>query len=159
MFKSKHSYFALITAAILCMASAGISQTPTPKTKIDEEIIKVSSRLVVVPASVTDANGQAVTGLTAKDFRVLEEGRQQVIENVGNADTVPLEIALLFDVSASTDTMFKFEQETAAKFLQDVMRPIDRATVFTIGAKSTLVAPRDTSERSIAAVRSIVPTK
>ena len=27
-----------------------------------------------------------------------------------------LEIALLFDVSASTDAMFKFQQETAAKF-------------------------------------------
>lgn len=152
-------YFAIITAAFLFTPTSAISQTPTPKPKVDDEVIRVSSRLVVVPVSVTDANGQAVTGLTAKDFRVLEEGRQQVIENVGNADTVPLEIALLFDISASTDTMFKFQQETAAKFLRDVMRPIDRAAVFTIGAKSTLVSPRDTSERSVAAVRSIVPTK
>jgi len=159
MFGSKCKYFILLTAALLTIASVVASQTPTPKPKADDEIIKVSSRLVVVPVSVTDASGQAVTGLTAKDFRVLEEGRQQVIENVGNADTVPLEIALLFDVSASTDTMFKFEQETAAKFLQDVMRPIDRAAVFTLGARSTLVSPRDKSERSVAAVRSIVPTK
>ena len=149
----------MIAVFFLCAASVAIAQTPTPKPKPDDEVIRVDSRLVVVPVSVTDSNGQAVTGLTAKDFRVLEEGRQQVIDNVGNADTVPLEIALLFDVSASTDTMFKFEQETAAKFLQDVMRPVDRATVLTIGAKARLISLRDTAEKSAAAVRSILPTK
>jgi len=159
--RSKYLYLAIIVVSIFGASSAALSQTatPTPKPKVDDDIIRVTSRLIVVPVSVTDSNGQAVTGLTAKDFRVLEEGHQQALESVGNADTVPLEIALLFDVSASTDTMFKFEQETAAKFLQDVMRPVDRATIFTIGAKSVLVSPRDTSEKSVAAVRSITPTK
>jgi VWFA-related protein len=55
--------------------------------------------------------------------------------------------------------MFKFEQQTAAKFLRDVMRPIDRATVFTIGASPVLVSPRDNADRSIAAINAIAPTK
>ena len=55
--------------------------------------------------------------------------------------------------------MFKFEQETAAQFLQDVLKPNDRATVFTVGAGPILVQPRDTAEKSIAAIRSIKPTK
>ena len=139
------------------------AQTPnptvTPKPKVDDEVIKVNSRLVVIPVSVTDSAGQAVTGLKAEDFRVIEEGKPQTIESLGTADTVPLEIALLFDVSASTDKMFKFEQETAAKFLQDVMRPIDRATVFAIGSKVELLKARDTAENAAAAVRAIVPTK
>lgn len=146
--------------SILLSAIAANAQTPTPTPKvIDDEIIKVESRLVVVPVSVTDANGQAVSGLTAQDFRLLEEGRGQTIENVGTAASVPLEIALLFDVSASTDKMFKFEQDTAAKFLQDVMRPDDRATIFAIGSGVQLVAPRDTAERAAASIRSITPTK
>ncbi|MEO6655095.1 MAG: VWA domain-containing protein [Pyrinomonadaceae bacterium] len=151
----------LPAAFIFGLVSISLSQTasPTPKPKEDDEIIKVESRLVVVPVSVTDAAGQAVAGLTAQDFRISEEGRTQNIESVGNADAVPLEIALLFDISASTDKMFKFEQETAAKFLQDVMRANDRATVFAIGSKVQLIAPRDTAERAAAAVRSIVPTK
>jgi len=146
---------------ILGFSATAFSQTatPTPRPKDDDEIIKVESRLIVVPVSVTDGSGNAVTGLTAQDFRLLEEGKPQVIENLGTADTVPLEIALLFDVSASTDKMFKFEQETAAKFLRDVMRPADRATVFAIGSEVNLVSPRDTAERSIAAVKSITPTK
>jgi Ca-activated chloride channel family protein len=133
--------------------------TATPKIEDDEGIVKVNSRLVVVPVSVTDTQGQPVLGLTEKDFRVAEEGKPQTIDHVGNAESVPLEIVLLFDVSASTDAMFKFEQETAAKFLADVMRSSDRATIYTIGASPVLVQPRDTAEKSIAAIKSIQPTK
>lgn len=158
-FRIRNSNVVLVVAFVIACVSSGICQTPTPKPKVDDEIIKVSSRLVVVPVSVTDASGQAVMGLTAQDFRIAEEGRPQTIENVGNADTVPLEIVVLFDVSASTDAMFKFEQQTAAKFLKDVMRPSDRATVFTIGEKPVLVQPRDTAERSGAAIQTITPTK
>ncbi len=55
--------------------------------------------------------------------------------------------------------MFRFQQETAAKFLQDVMRPNDRATIYTIGSESVLVHPRDTAENSVVALRSIMPSK
>src|SRR5690348_7071865 len=107
--------FFVISLLLLAYITA-LSQTPaptaTPKIADDEGVIKVESRLVVIPASVTDANGQPVQGLTKEDFRVVEEGKPQKIDNVGSADAVPLEIALLFDVSASTDAMFKFEQET-----------------------------------------------
>lgn len=136
--------------------------TPTPKTqKIDDEneVIKVDSRLVVVPVSVTDAAGQPVLGLTAKDFFVREEGKTQQIEQIGTAEKVPLEIALLFDISASTDAMFQFEQETAAHFLQQVMRPEDRATIFTIGERPLLLQPRTTADQSAVAIKRIQPTK
>lgn len=122
-------------------------------------MIKVDSRLVVVPVSVTNANGEPVLGLTLKDFNILEEGRVQLIESVGSAEKVPLEIALLFDVSASTDAMFRFQQETAAKFLKEVLRPEDRATIFTVGQKPILVQGRDTAERSMDSILGIRPTK
>ena len=81
--------FLFTAAASLC------AQTPTPTPKIaeDEGVIKVESRLIVVPVSVTDANGQPVQGLTKDDFRVIEEGKPQKIDSVGSADAVPLEIA------------------------------------------------------------------
>jgi VWFA-related protein len=144
----------------LFLTAAGFAQTPK-STPIPEEegVVKVNSRLVVIPVSVTDAAGNPVLGLKAPDFSVVEESRNQVIDSVGDADKVPLEIVLLFDVSASTDTMFKFEQETAAKFLRDVMRPIDAATIYSIGQKPILVQPRDTAEKSIASLMSIPSTK
>ena len=148
-----------VLIALALLTAASWAQTPTPRATPDDEVIKVSSRLVVVPVSVTDDKGNPVVGLTAADFRISEEGRRQTIESVGSADVVPLEIALLFDVSASTDAMFRFEQDTAAKFLADVMKPTDRATIFTVGARGVLVQPRDTAVRSINSIRQIVPTK
>jgi hypothetical protein len=89
----------------------------------------------------------------------VEEGKRQQVDNVGSADVVPLEIVLLFDISASTDAMFRFQQETAAKFLQDVMKPTDHATIFTIGASPVLVSSRETSDKAINSVRAVAPTK
>jgi len=148
--------FALIT--IFTFSVFAQNPTPTPPIENDEEPIKVSSRLVMVPVSVTDASGQPVLGLTVKDFFVAEENRPQQIERVSDADKVPLEIAILFDVSASTDAMFQFEQETAAKFLQDVMRPEDHATIFTIGERPVLIQSRDSSTRSAISIKAIQPT-
>lgn len=152
-------HISLAFAALTASAFGLSAQTPTPTPKVDDDIIKVESRLVVVPVSVTDAAGQPVLGLKGEDFRISEENKPQKIENLGSADVVPLEIAILFDISASTDPMFKFEQETASKFIKDVMRPIDRASVFTIGQRAVLVQSRDTAERTAASIKAIVPTK
>lgn len=147
--------FAIIT--LFSFSVFAQNPTPTPKVENDDDPIKVSSRLVVVPVSVTDTSGQPILGLTAKDFFVSEENRAQTIERVSDADKVPLEIAILFDVSSSTGPMFQFEQETAAKFLQDVMRPEDHATIFTIGAKPLMIQARDTSDKSAVSIKSIQP--
>lgn len=157
-------FFAIIFIfAFSAAAQTSRPQPSPPKTNNqadeDDEIIKVESRLVVVPVSVLNGSGQPVLGLKARDFRVLEENKLQEVAQVSDAEKVPLEIALLFDISASTDAMFEFEQNTAAQFLQSVMRPEDRATIFTVGEKPILVQPRDTAAKSAIAVKSIKPTK
>lgn len=157
--KPQQYFYLFALTAIFSLSLFAQNPTPTPVVENDNDPIRVSSRLVVVPVSVTDASGQPVLGLTAKDFFVSEENRPQTIERVSDADKVPLEIAILFDVSASTDSMFQFQQETAAKFLQDVMRPEDRATIFTIGESPRLVQARADSGNSAISVKSIQPTK
>ena len=144
---------------ICASVSAFAQTTPTPTPKVEEEVIKVESRLVVVPVSVTDANGQPVTGLKAQDFRVAEDNQKQEIAQVSDAEKVPLEIALLFDISASTDSMFQFEQETAAQFLREVMRPEDHATIITVGERPVIVQARDTAENATISIKTIQPTK
>lgn len=149
---------AVLALAMLALSAISYGQTPTPTPPADDEVIKVESRLIMVPASVTDASGNAVLGLTATDFVVREGSKPQQIESVGTADKVPLEIALLFDISATTSPMFRFQQETAAKFLSDVMRESDRAAIFTVGKKPMLISPRGGARQSVDAIRSIVPT-
>lgn len=138
-----------------------VKPTPTPKVADtdEEEVIKVNSRLVVVPVSVLDANGQPVLGLRKEDFRVAEENKIQQIEQVSDAEKVPLEIALLIDVSSSVNKIFELEKSAAAQFLREVMRPEDRATIFLITDKPILMQTRENAEKTSINVRSIAQTK
>src|SRR6185503_1407208 len=80
--------------------------TPTPPEKEVIDVIRTTSNLIMVPVSVVDRNGQAVQGLGKTDFRLEEEGKAQEIAEMGDPEQVPLEIALLVDVSGSTNTRF-----------------------------------------------------
>lgn len=155
--KPRHYLVFLFAAVIFSTTLFGQNPTPTPADD-DEEIIRVSSRLVMIPVSATDSNGLPILGLGTTDFEVVEDGRRQTVEAVTTADQVPLRIALLFDVSATTSPMFKFQQETAARFLRDVMRPDDRAAIFTIGSRSVMVTEFADVETATAGIASIRPT-
>jgi Ca-activated chloride channel family protein len=133
--------------------------TPTPAPPKDEdfEVIRVSSNLVMVPVSVVDAKGEPVRGLQVSDFRLNEEGQEQQIVEIGNPDEVPLDIAILFDVSSSVSQkgFFSFQQRAAASFLKQVLKPVDRAAVFTITAQPTLISPLASAETAAAKLLTI----
>ena len=132
--------------------------TPTPAPKDEDfEVIKVKTSLVMVPVSVVDPQGQPVHGLQLGDFRLDEEGSAQQIVEIGNPDQVPLDIAILFDVSSSVSQkgFFEFQQKAAASFLKQVMKPVDRAAVFTIKDKPELVAPLASADAAAATLLTI----
>jgi len=153
------SFIAFLFNVTFAFSAFAQTPQPTPPVTDDGEIIKVSSRLVVVPVSVTDINGQPVLGLNAPDFRLSEEGKAQQIESVSDAEKVPLEIALLIDVSSSVNKIFELEKSAAAQFLQGVMRREDRATIFLISDRPILVQSRDSAENTAIKIRSIAGTK
>ena len=133
-------------------------QTSEPSSAIenDDEIVRVNSNLVVVPVSVTDANGYPVSKLRAQDFKLDEEGRTQEIAQVGDADQVPLELAILLDVSGSVKARFAFEQEAAARFLKAVLRPADHAVVYAIDSTPHLVGTRASADGAATTLMNIV---
>ena len=135
--------------------------TPTPKPAEPEviDVIKTTSNLVMVPVSVTDQTGNAVQGLQVKDFRLDEEGKQQEISGIGDPEQVPLAIALLFDISSSVSTkgFFASQQKAAATFLKLVMKPSDKAAIFTITGEPNLVQPLASADASAAKMLSIPP--
>lgn len=131
------------------------SPSPTPKPPEDDEyeVFRISSNLVMVPVSVTDAAGQPFLGLKSEDFRLQEERKEQQIAQIGNPEEVPLEIALLIDVSGSTNSSFEFEKEAAARFLKQVLKPADRATIFMIDRTPVL---RQTGANADVAARGLL---
>ncbi|HYK22593.1 MAG TPA: VWA domain-containing protein [Pyrinomonadaceae bacterium] len=135
--------------------------TPTPKPPEDEklDVVRVTSNLVMVPVSVTDPQGQAVQGLQVSDFRLQEEGKQQEISGIGDPEQVPLAIALLFDVSSSVGGkgFFASQQNAAATFLRLVMKPNDKAAIFTITGTPTMIQPLASADASAAKMLAIPP--
>jgi len=167
--------FALAMLAIFLFAPAAFAQstsnlpaapppwkakpTPTPKPAEPEvlDVVRVTSNLVMVPVSVTDSQGQAIQGLQVNDFRLEEEGKKQEIAEIGDPEQVPLDIAILFDISSSVSQkgFFAFQQHAAAAFLRQVMKPSDKAAVFTIASQSNLVQPLTSAGTAAAKIISI----
>jgi Ca-activated chloride channel homolog len=130
--------------------------TPTPE-PIEYEVVRVTSNLVMVPVSVTDARGEPVLGLKASDFHIEENGRAQTITQIGNPEQVPLDIALLVDVSGSVVSRFSFEQQAAASFLQQVLKPEDRATVLAIDQTPRMIQELTSAQVAAQKVMTITP--
>jgi Ca-activated chloride channel family protein len=125
-----------------------------------DEVIRLSSRLVVVPVSVSDSSGRPVRDLKAEDFIIEEEGRRQQIASLGEPGKTAVEIALLYDISASIHAQFEFEQQAAIRFIKEVLKPADAVSVFSIGVRPRMIRARTTSgEEAIAGLKSIGPVK
>ncbi|MBV8860122.1 MAG: VWA domain-containing protein [Acidobacteria bacterium] len=120
------------------------SKTPktaaTPDEDEGEEVVHISSNLVPLPASVVDAQGRAVADLKAEDFELLVDGQAQPIGDVARAET-PVSLALLFDNSSSQVASREFERQAGIRFLESVIRPVDRAAVFSISTEPELSQP------------------
>jgi Ca-activated chloride channel family protein len=158
----------LFTAIFLVLVPSGNAQKPRlpppppgpvlkpkPTPEPVYEVLKISSNLVVVPVSVTDTNGEPVLGLKQEDFRLVEEGKPQQISQIGDPGQVPLDIAMLIDVSSSVSERFAFEEQAATKFLREVLRPSDSATIFAIDRAPRLEQARTSAEVAAAKLLSI----
>ncbi|HVF49016.1 MAG TPA: VWA domain-containing protein [Pyrinomonadaceae bacterium] len=151
------------TRPVVAPAAQTPAPTPTPKPDAppadaiedDEDVVRVTSNLVVVPVAVVDAQGSPVQGLKREDFRLEEDGRAQEIAQIGDPDQVPLDIAILLDVSSSVSERFHFEQQSAARFLKEVLKPTDRAAVFAINERGQLVQALASAESASAKLLTI----
>jgi Ca-activated chloride channel family protein len=98
----------------------------------DDKPIRLSSDLVTVLTSVTDANGNHLDNLTKSDFGLFEDDKVQDIDGIFREDQVPLKLVFLFDTSLSIRQRFDFEQRAAAHFFRQVMRPGDQAALVSV---------------------------
>jgi Ca-activated chloride channel homolog len=101
--------------------------------------------LVEVYATVTDQRGEPVGGLTASDFRVLEDGVPQTISTFA-AGEFPLAIAVGIDRSFSMGGKSNrlAVAKSAAHAFVSAMRPGDQVMVLAIGSETEVAAPLST---------------
>jgi Ca-activated chloride channel family protein len=92
--------------------------------------VKVNVNLVNVLVSVLDDHNRPAPDLPLEAFQVFEEGVQQKIDVFETETKLPLDIALMIDSSMSAHKEFPFERDAAAHFVQQVVRPDDRLSLF-----------------------------
>jgi VWFA-related protein len=122
-------------------ASAKKGPTVKEGDEIDpNDVVKITSNLVPVPASIVDHRGIAVTGLKLDDFELFVDGQSRPISELTRSET-SVRLALLFDNSGSLDSARSFEKQAAIHFFRHVMRPVDEASIFSIETDSYLALP------------------
>jgi Ca-activated chloride channel homolog len=109
---------AAVTAAGLLVAQAQEQDPPTFRTGVE---------LVSLSVTATDASGRYVTGLTAEDFLVLEDGLPQELVFFSPAET-NLAVSLLLDSSGSMVERMPLARKAANRFISQ-LRPGDVAQI------------------------------
>jgi Ca-activated chloride channel homolog len=100
--------------------------------KESEETIRINSDLVNVVVTVAGKPSSASFELKQEDFEILEDGVPQEIANYSREADQPLKMVMLFDTSLSIEHVLDFERRAAARFFERVIRPQDRAAVFSV---------------------------
>jgi Ca-activated chloride channel homolog len=95
---------------------------------------------VEVYATVTDAKGVPVTGLTRDDFTLRENGEVQQVSTFA-AGQFPLSIAVAVDRSFSMAGERLATAQSAARSFLGELRPDDDSMILAIGSQTEIVAP------------------
>jgi Ca-activated chloride channel homolog len=130
--------FSAIALCLLSVAAPGAAQesppAPSDSSRSQSQSVAIAGptfrtgvELVALTVTVTDVDRGLVSGLSADDFQVFEDGVQQPVTFFGMA-TVPLDLALLVDGSASMRNTLPLAREAAAGLLE-TLRPGDRASL------------------------------
>jgi Ca-activated chloride channel family protein len=118
--------------------------------------IRVNVNLVNVLVSVLDEKNRPAPDLPREAFQLFEEGVEQKIDKFESETSQPLDLAIMIDSSLSAHKEISFEQEAAAHFIRQVLRPGDRLSVFAFDENVTQVAAfSDNVAELQAAVRKI----
>jgi VWFA-related protein len=127
-------------AALICMTSAILlSQNPvvTPPEAVfskERNILKVDVDLVNVSATVIDESGKYVEDLTAEDFRVLEDGREQTISFFSHETRLPISLGVLIDNSGSLQDKLRQALQTV-RGIAATLSPDDEMFVITFNSR------------------------
>ena len=128
-------------------ATSASAPAPAPDDPPLETIRKNVDEVNVV-FTVTDKHGHFVKDLKEDDFKVIDDNKpaSRIIDFTRETN-LPLRVGLLIDASNSIRDRFRFEQDAAIEFLNQIVRPrFDKA--FVLGFDTTAEVTADFSDSS-----------
>ncbi len=111
---------------------------------------EVNVDLVEFYVAVSDAAGELVRGLTAKDFQLLDRGKPQTIAKFELVENLPLTVGLMIDTSGSMASSLPEAERAATEFLAKVVKPTDRSFALTFSGRPVLRMPLTNDVEAVA---------
>jgi VWFA-related protein len=115
--------------------------------------LKVQTALVNLFVTVRDKDHAILTNLKQEDFRIFEDNVEQKVAFFSKEVNLPITLAILVDTSGSQQHLLLAEQDTASRFVHEVLHKNDEAMVMSFDTDVDLLADftEDTSilERAI----------
>jgi len=91
--------------------------------------------------TVSDKKGRFITDLRQEDFQITESKKEQKILEFTAESDLPLRLGILVDSSNSIRDRFRFQQDAAIEFVNQVVRPRqDKAVIVSYDTAAELVA-------------------
>jgi Ca-activated chloride channel family protein len=126
-------------ALLVMAASAGSALIAQSQIVRDPHLYRSGIELTSINATVRDADGRLVSGLSREDFEIFEDGDAQTITQF-TSERVPISLGVLIDTS---DSMFgrriKDARVAVERFLFDLLDPDDEYFVMTFNHRPHLV--------------------
>jgi Ca-activated chloride channel family protein len=153
---------AAAAVAVLAAAASGVAGSGGSAGKGGQQRFRAGVDLVHFSVIVTDKQGAPITGLTAADFELVEEGKPQSISYFSEGDpdsgsklaeVLPLRLGLALDTSGSMDRDISDVRTGVIKFLLANEAAVDFTLVdFDTEVRVTRYGP-DETERLIERIR------
>src|SRR4029453_1930808 len=97
-----------------------------------DEAVRLGTDLVNVLFTALDRNNRVIGDIRQDEIVVLEDGRPQQVFTFKRETTLPINIAILMDLSGSQEYTFPQEKIAAGEFLRSIIRPNkDSAAILT----------------------------
>jgi VWFA-related protein len=120
----------------------------TPVQQAPEGTIRVRVSLVRAPVVVIGAKGEPILDLQQKDFHVLDDGADQMIESFDQGGE-PLSAVLVFETSSRIAPLLPAVQKSAIVFTQTVVGPSGEGAVLSYDNSVNTLLPFSTDNDKI----------
>src|SRR6266576_4018562 len=78
---------------LFCLLVSVLAQQATPQKPEDTDVVRITTNLVQIDATVTDKRGKQITDLRPEDFQVFQDGHLQQVTHASYVSTTPAEVA------------------------------------------------------------------
>lgn len=135
--------FSLVLLFVLIGTATHFAQvaSPEPTPPDPDAPLRIKTDLVTLTATVTDAYGRYVSGLTKKAFTITDNNKEQEITYFSDSDA-PVSIGILFDVSGSMSTEKIGKARKALERFITTSHPNDEYFLIAFNSRAQLLMDR-----------------